>query len=300
MEKTISGEVPETELCYLETEGPVAIITISRKEVFNALNAQLISELIDLIGWTSSRSVGKNNSLEDSNGTPYFRALVLKSEGKHFCAGADVNMMRDAGAASPEENRRDSKRLDTLFNSLWSHPCFTICCVQGVALGGGAGLVSCADHVIAEPDTRIALSEGKLGILPAVIGPYVYRKIGSSQFRRLSMLASRIDSVEALRIGWVNELVENNKFDNLFDDLFSIEDVKIYKPDPSVYELPVKKYRINSGEITFLSANTWDVSGGGNFGYNSIWVNRHNSVFDILDFEPKNEINNLTQLLDKV
>jgi len=98
----------------------------------------------------------------------------------------------------------------------------------------------------------------------------------------------------------LNELVENNKLNNLFDDLFSIEEVKIYKPDPSVYELPIKKYRIKSDEITFLSANTWDVSGGGNFGYNSIWVNRHNSVFDILDFEPKNEINNLTQLLDKV
>ncbi len=98
----------------------------------------------------------------------------------------------------------------------------------------------------------------------------------------------------------LNELVENNKLNNLFDDLFSIEDVKIYKPDPSVYELPIKKYRIKSGEITFLSANTWDVSGGGNFGYNSIWVNRHNSVFDILDFQPKNEISNLTQLLDKV
>ncbi len=98
----------------------------------------------------------------------------------------------------------------------------------------------------------------------------------------------------------LNELVENNKFNNLFDDLFSVEDVKIYKPDPTVYELPIKKYRIKSSEITFLSANTWDVSGGGNFGYNSIWVNRHNSVFDILDFEPKNEIKNLTQLLDKV
>ena len=98
----------------------------------------------------------------------------------------------------------------------------------------------------------------------------------------------------------LNELVENNKLNNLFDDLFSIEEVKIYKPDPSVYELPIKKYRIKSNEITFLSANTWDVSGGGNFGYNSIWVNRHNSVFDILDFQPKNEINNLTQLLDKV
>lgn len=96
------------------------------------------------------------------------------------------------------------------------------------------------------------------------------------------------------------ELVENNKLNNLFDDLFSIEEVKIYKPDPSVYELPIKKYKIKSDEITFLSANTWDVSGGGNFGYNSIWVNRHNSVFDILDFQPKNEISNLTQLLDKV
>ena len=98
----------------------------------------------------------------------------------------------------------------------------------------------------------------------------------------------------------LNELVENNKLNNLFDDLFSIEEVKIYKPDPRVYELPIKKYRIKSDEITFLSANTWDVSGGGNFGYNSIWVNRYNSVFDILDFQPKNEISNLTQLLDKV
>ena len=98
----------------------------------------------------------------------------------------------------------------------------------------------------------------------------------------------------------LNELVKSNKLNNLFDDLFSIEEVKIYKPDPRVYEIPIKKYKIKSDEITFLSANTWDVSGGGNFGYNSIWVNRHNSVFDILDFQPKNEISNLTQLLDIV
>ena len=98
----------------------------------------------------------------------------------------------------------------------------------------------------------------------------------------------------------LNELVESNKLNNLFDDLFSIEEVKIYKPDPRVYEIPIKKYKIKSEEITFLSANTWDVSGGGNFGYNSIWVNRHNSVFDILDFQPENEISNLTQLLDIV
>ena len=96
----------------------------------------------------------------------------------------------------------------------------------------------------------------------------------------------------------LNELIESNKLNNLFDDLFSIEEVKIYKPDPRVYELPLKKYSIKANQVTFLSANTWDVSGGGNFGYNSIWVNRNNSEFDVLDYQPKIEINNLKQLLD--
>ena len=98
----------------------------------------------------------------------------------------------------------------------------------------------------------------------------------------------------------LNQLIISNKLENMFDNLFSVEEVKIYKPDSRVYDLPVKKYNINPNEITFLSANTWDVSGGGNFGYNSIWVNRNKSEFDILDYQPKNEINNLTQLLDKV
>ena len=98
----------------------------------------------------------------------------------------------------------------------------------------------------------------------------------------------------------LGELVKNNNLNNLFDDLFSIEEVKIYKPDSRVYDLPVKKYNIKPNEIIFLSANTWDVSGGGNFGYNSIWVNRNKSHFDNLDYLPKNEIGNLTQLLDIV
>jgi len=98
----------------------------------------------------------------------------------------------------------------------------------------------------------------------------------------------------------LNELVASNKLNNLFDDLFSIEEVKVYKPDSRVYEIPVKKYNFKANEITFLSANTWDVSGGGNYGFNSIWVNRNKLEFDILDYQPKNEINNLTQLLDIV
>jgi len=96
----------------------------------------------------------------------------------------------------------------------------------------------------------------------------------------------------------LNELVSSNDLNNLFDDIFSVEQVKIFKPDSKVYEMPVKKYGIKSNEITFLSANTWDVSGGGNFGYNSIWVNRNKSQFDNLDYLPKIEIGNLSQLLD--
>ena len=98
----------------------------------------------------------------------------------------------------------------------------------------------------------------------------------------------------------LNELVKSNDLGNIFDDLFSIEEVGVYKPDSKVYEMPIKKYQIKSEEVAFLSANTWDVSGGGNYGYNSIWVNRNNNVFDNLDYKPKYEVNNLSQLLDIV
>ena len=96
----------------------------------------------------------------------------------------------------------------------------------------------------------------------------------------------------------LNQLVKSNNLDNLFDDLFSIEEVGIYKPDSKVYDLPVKKYNIQKNEVAFLSANTWDVSGGGNYGYNSIWVHRNNNIFDNLDYKPQNEIKNLKELLN--
>ena len=210
---------PKNKLCQLVIDGNIARINLNRSDVFNALNTELISELISVIKWTSDRSVSRNSSLEDSEGEKFLRVIIFTGEGKHFCAGADINMMRDAGARSVEENRVDSERLDSLFHGLWSHPCFTIGCIQGVALGGGAGLVSCFDYAIAEPRTRIALSEAKLGILPAVIGPYVYRKIGSSNFRRLSMMASKIDSVEAMRIGLIDFVVESSSD---FDDRSNI------------------------------------------------------------------------------
>ena len=96
----------------------------------------------------------------------------------------------------------------------------------------------------------------------------------------------------------LNELVKSNNLDSFFDDIFSIEEVGVYKPNAKVYDIPIKKYNIKKNEVVFLSANTWDVSGGGNYGYEAIWVNRNNNIFDILDYKPKNQIQSLKGLLD--
>ena len=96
----------------------------------------------------------------------------------------------------------------------------------------------------------------------------------------------------------LTHLVKSNNLEDLFDDIFSIEDVGIYKPSPKVYELPLRKYKIKKNEVMFLSANTWDISGGGNHGYQTVWVNRNNNVFDNLDYEPKNQIQSLKGILD--
>ena len=96
----------------------------------------------------------------------------------------------------------------------------------------------------------------------------------------------------------LGNLVKNNNLENIFDDIFSIEEVGIFKPDSKVYDLPVNKYKITKDEILFLSANTWDVSGGGNYGYNSVWVNRNKNIFDNLDYQPLDEIHDLSELLE--
>jgi 2-haloacid dehalogenase len=98
----------------------------------------------------------------------------------------------------------------------------------------------------------------------------------------------------------LNELVVSNGLKDIFDDIFSVEEVGIFKPDSKVYDLPINKYNIEKNEVLFLSANTWDVSGAGNYGYNTVWVNRNNNIFDKLDFEPNQQISNLSELLDLI
>ena len=98
----------------------------------------------------------------------------------------------------------------------------------------------------------------------------------------------------------LNELVNSNNLNDIFNDLFSIEQVGVYKPDSKVYDIPINKYQIQRDEVVFLSANTWDVSGAGNYGYKAIWINRNNNIFDNLDYKPNFEIKDLYGLLDKI
>ena len=122
--------------------------------------------------------------------------------------------------------------------------------------------------------------------------PETLKKLKGKNFK-LAILSNGTPSL-------LDELVKSNNLDKLFDDIFSIEEVGIYKPDTRVYDLPIKKYKIKNSEVMFLSANTWDVSGGGNYGYQSIWVNRNNNIFDNLDFNPSNQIKDLTELVNLI
>ncbi len=122
--------------------------------------------------------------------------------------------------------------------------------------------------------------------------PEVLRTLKEKKFK-LAILSNGTPSL-------LNELVKNNNLNNIFDDLFSIEQVGIYKPDSKVYDMPIQKYHIEKNEVAFLSANTWDVSGGGNYGYQSIWVNRNKNIFDNLDYKPNSEIKDLSELISLI
>ena len=128
-----------------------------------------------------------------------------------------------------------------------------------------------------------------------ILSPYPETKTTLEQLKKrnykIAILSNGTPSL-------LNYLVEKNDMKNFFDNIFSIEEVGIFKPSSKVYDIPIKKYKINKVEVAFLSSNTWDISGGGNFGYNCLWVNRNNDVFDNLDYSPKYELKNLKELLD--
>jgi methylglutaconyl-CoA hydratase len=176
----------------VERDADVLRVTLARPDRRNAFDAELIAELA-----TAFVDVGAA------------RAVVLAGEGPSFCAGADVAWMRSSAALSYDENVADALALRRMLEAVDGCPAPVVCRVQGHALGGGAGLVACADVVIAAPDAVFAFSEAKLGIVPAVISPFALAKIGPSWARRLFPTGERFGAELALRIGLVHELADD-------------------------------------------------------------------------------------------
>jgi methylglutaconyl-CoA hydratase len=175
----------------VQRDGHLLRVTLARPERRNAFDAALIAELADAF-----RDVGDA------------RAVLVEGEGPSFCAGADVEWQRAAIDLSYDENVEDAMRLYRMLETVDSCPAPVVCCVQGFALGGGSGLVACADVAIAAPDAVFGFTEVRLGIVPAVISPFVLRKIGEAA-RRYFVTGERFDATTALRIGLVSEVAEN-------------------------------------------------------------------------------------------
>ena len=174
----------------VERDGPILRVTLSRPERRNALDVRLIAELT-----TAFADVGDA------------RLVVLAGDGDSFCAGADVEWMRDAAGLSYEENVADSTRLRRMYEAIDRCAAPVVEPVQRYVLGGGVGLVCCADAVVAADDAVFAFSEVKLGILPAVISPFALARIGAGAARRYFVTGERFDAPTALRIGLVHAVV---------------------------------------------------------------------------------------------
>lgn len=176
-------------------DGAVARLRLNRPQLHNAFDATVIAALTGALD-----AVGRD---------PDVRVVVIEGEGASFSAGADLNWMRGMAAAGEEENRRDALALARLMRTLDELPKSTIARVHGAAFGGGVGLVACCDIAIATSNAKFGLTESRLGLLPAVISPYVVAAIGAREARRWFATAEMFDAATALRIGLLHELVHD-------------------------------------------------------------------------------------------
>lgn len=192
----------------LSRSGHVARLTMNRPEVHNAFDDALIADL--------------TAAIDELDRDPGVRAVVLTGAGASFSAGADLNWMRGMAQASEDDNRADSQRLARLMRRLQFLSKPTIARVNGAAFGGGVGLVACCDIAIAAEGAKFALSEVKLGLVPAVISPYVIGAIGLRQARRLFITGDIFAAAQALAIGLVHETVPADELDGAVDRLVGL------------------------------------------------------------------------------
>jgi methylglutaconyl-CoA hydratase len=188
-----------SEPLLLHRDGPVARLRLNRPELHNAFDAGLIADL--------------TAALERLGADETVRVVVLEGEGGSFSAGADLNWMRGMAAASEAENRDDALALARLMRTLDELPKPTVARVHGAAFGGGVGLVACCDIAIGVPDAKFGLTESRLGLLPAVISPYVIAAIGPRHARRLFATAEIFDAGEAQRIGLLHDVANPTALD---------------------------------------------------------------------------------------
>lgn len=178
----------------------VAELWINRSDCHNAFNAQVIEDLINALGQLKQQ--------------PGLRAMILRGAGKHFSAGADLNWMREQGRLDETANRADADRLAELMQTLDTLPCPVAVVVQGAAYGGALGLVACADFALGLPSARFCLSEVRLGLIPAVISPYVQRAMGYRHMRHLTLSAEPFGADRALTLDLLHEIVEEEDLED--------------------------------------------------------------------------------------
>ncbi len=189
----------------VERQGPIGLITLNRPERHNAFDDALIAELTEAL-----RAMEADEAI---------RIVVLSGAGKSFSAGADLNWMRRMAGFSMEENKRDAMGLAALMRTLAHLRKPTVARVHGAAYGGGVGLVACCDIAVASQQASFSFSEAKLGLIPAVISPYVVAAIGERYARRYFLTAERFDAAEAWRIGLVHELTMPEELDEKLGDI---------------------------------------------------------------------------------
>jgi methylglutaconyl-CoA hydratase len=194
--------------CDVTVRGDVATVTLNRPELHNAFDEALIARLTAAFV-----------SLDDN---PDVRVVVLAGEGKSFCAGADLNWMKRMAAFDHDENLADATALATMLRTIYACSKPTIARIHGAAYGGGVGLVSACDIAVCVPGATFALTEAKLGLIPATISPYVMEAIGPRQARRYFLTAERFDAAEALRIDLVHEVVAADALDARIDALIGL------------------------------------------------------------------------------
>jgi methylglutaconyl-CoA hydratase len=197
----------DTVLLAVDRRG-VATLTLNRPEVHNAFDAGLIARLTEVLLELKSR--------------PGVRAVVLTGAGRSFSAGADVNWMRSLASCGEEQNFEDALQLAELLFVLDSLPLPTIARVGGHAYGGGVGLIACCDIAVASSEARFALSEVRLGLVPAVISPYVISAIGERHARRLFLSGEAIRPKLARRMGLIHEIAKPNRLDEAVEDQLSL------------------------------------------------------------------------------